>query len=237
MKKQIPNLVTLMNLAVGCIGVSMAAQGKLYMAALCILLAGIFDLLDGMLARLLKVSSILGKDLDSLADMVSFGVLPAFILHQLFINADILRWLPLIVIPVLAAIRLARFNNDEGQAYVFKGLPTPAAALLLGTWPLALHYGTGFPVSIIDWLTLHPQTGSIVTGLLSLLMVSPITILSMKFDPGKGMSLDTPNRARILIALLAVFMFVFFGLAAFVPLIISYILISVWVYRPGFQSP
>jgi len=137
MKKNIPNLITLLNLASGFVSIIFILRGEMLIAAWVLVAALIFDFLDGTLARLLKASSPLGIQLDSLADLVSFGVVPGLMMHHLIINAsgaelfkDYLIWLPLII-PVLAALRLAIFNLDESQSDSFKGLPTPANAIFI----------------------------------------------------------------------------------------------------------
>ncbi|OZA56958.1 MAG: CDP-diacylglycerol--serine O-phosphatidyltransferase, partial [Sphingobacteriales bacterium 39-40-5] len=142
MKKHIPNSVTCLNLFSGCLGIVFAFQGNLIWASYAIVIAAVFDFFDGMLARLLKAYSDIGKELDSLADMVSFGVLPSVIIYQLFalspqidFGAD---WLSFsaFIIAVFSALRLAKFNIDTRQSENFIGLPTPANALLIASFPL-----------------------------------------------------------------------------------------------------
>lgn len=133
LKYWIPNSITLMNLLAGCVGVSLAAWGELAAACHAVMLAAIFDLLDGWAARALGVASPLGKELDSLADVVSFGLLPAFILFQLAASSPGqpgTEWV-VYVYTLSAAVRLARFNQDTRQTHGFIGLASPAAALLL----------------------------------------------------------------------------------------------------------
>src|SRR5215831_7917855 len=157
--KHIPNIFTLFNLFFGCIaiififqtGISFiyAADGspieyiipeKIWMASLFIGLAAVVDFLDGMVARLFKSTSEFGKELDSLADLVSFGVAPGMIIYQFLrlsfmqeksgLDFSLIWLLPALLIPCSAAYRLARFNLDQGQAYGFRGIPTPAVGLL-----------------------------------------------------------------------------------------------------------
>ncbi|HQS50964.1 MAG TPA: CDP-diacylglycerol--serine O-phosphatidyltransferase, partial [Daejeonella sp.] len=144
MKKHIPNSVTCLNLFSGCLGIVFAFQGNLIWASYAIVIAAVFDFFDGMLARLLKAYSDIGKELDSLADMVSFGVLPSVIIYQLFalspqidFGAD---WLSFsaFIIAVFSALRLAKFNIDTRQSENFIGLPTPANALLIASFPLII---------------------------------------------------------------------------------------------------
>lgn len=150
-KKHIPNSLTCANLLCGCLGIKFSFEGHLIWASYMIALAAVFDFFDGFIARLLHVSSPIGKDLDSLADMVTFGVLPGIIMHQLMTLAVDIHsmqmvntytiWLPYIafMIPVFSALRLAKFNNDTRQSESFIGVPTPAVTLLIGSFPLIMN--------------------------------------------------------------------------------------------------
>src|ERR1700730_15833564 len=166
--KQIPNFFTLLNLFFGCLAIIFILQNgisisyndegtqlidmpeKIWMASLFIGLAGVVDFLDGFVARLFKANSSLGKELDSLADLVSFGVAPGLIIYQ-FLRMSFMKeengldvslgWLlPALLIPCAAAYRLAKFNLDDSQQYSFKGLLTPAAGLLNASFPLIYWY-------------------------------------------------------------------------------------------------
>ena len=141
LRNNLPNFVTCLNLFCGCVALVFCSEGSLLSASAMVLLAMVFDFFDGMLARLLRSSSSIGKDLDSLADVVSFGVVPSMLLHEAVNRAlefntgtlsaftgVMLSWLPFIF-ALGAAWRLAVFNNDPEQSTSFKGLPTPAAAL------------------------------------------------------------------------------------------------------------
>jgi CDP-diacylglycerol--serine O-phosphatidyltransferase len=162
--KQVPNLLTLLNLFFGCLavifilqtGISImySADGaqlvdmpeKIWMASLFIGLAALADFLDGFAARLFKSDSLLGKELDSLADVVSFGVAPGMILYQFLrmsfmrqengLDVSLLWLLPALLIPCAGAYRLARFNLDHSQQYGFKGIPIPAVGLMIASFPL-----------------------------------------------------------------------------------------------------
>ncbi|MBC7866032.1 MAG: CDP-alcohol phosphatidyltransferase family protein, partial [Gloeobacteraceae cyanobacterium ES-bin-316] len=162
--KQIPNIFTLLNLVFGCLaivailqnGISIQynAEGsqyidipeKIWMASLFIAIAAVIDFLDGFVARLFNASSEMGKQLDSLADVVSFGVAPSLIMYQFLrmsyareengIEASILLLVPAFLIAVAAAYRLARFNLDTTQSDGFKGVPVPAVGLLIASLPL-----------------------------------------------------------------------------------------------------
>lgn len=151
--KFIPNLLTILNLCLGVLGIAFASREAMAWSAFCILGAAILDFLDGFAARLLKAHSEIGKELDSFADMVSFGVLPGFILFQFIaINRGIYfefieRWTLIdvmhcsvaLLIPAAAALRLARFNNDDTPRSYFQGMPTPAIAILIASFPLILE--------------------------------------------------------------------------------------------------
>lgn len=152
-KRNIPNFITCLNLLMGCIGIAMVSQGFLIHGAFCIFIAAFFDLLDGLIARVLKVESKIGKDLDSLADVVSFGVLPALIVFNILQSRMKIEFFPnqnlmelaswaayaAFIIPIFSAIRLARFNNDPEQKFHFKGLPVPASGLIWASFALSLQ--------------------------------------------------------------------------------------------------
>src|ERR1035437_9737187 len=153
--KYIPNFITSLNLASGFIAVIFAANGDIVTASWLILAAMIFAFLDGFSARLLKAYSEIGKELDSLADVVSFGVAPGMIIYQL-VNDSLSQSIPMtdnpavvtgilillipVIMPVCAALRLAKFNVDTTQAITFKGLPTPANALAVISLVIAGNY-------------------------------------------------------------------------------------------------
>mgnify|MGYP000981582205 FL=1 len=149
MKKHIPNILTLLNLFSGCIAIIMAFKNDFEGVVIWVAIAALFDFFDGMAARILKAYSPLGKELDSLADVVSFGVAPAAALYILMNNYFLLNGLPLIVshyapylaflIPMFAAYRLAKFNIDERQTTSFFGLPTPANGLFWISYCYGLH--------------------------------------------------------------------------------------------------
>lgn len=134
--RHIPNTITLLNLVSGVFGIIYAAKGEIACAFAFMLAAAIFDMLDGAAARGLKAYSAIGKELDSLADLVSFGVLPSFMLfikmQETFMGPLFVTYIPLLAVPC-AALRLARFNTDEKQSHGFKGLPVPAAAMFIGS--------------------------------------------------------------------------------------------------------
>ena len=161
---------------------------KISWAAICIFIAALIDFLDGFVARLLKANSEMGKQLDSLCDMVSFGVAPAMILYQLLkfsfarevngLDVSILCLVPAFVLAGAGAYRLARFNLATDQQYSFKGVPIPAVGLLIASFPLILHFNLVNSVNalIINKWFLY---GSILV--LSYLMVSNLRMMSLKF--------------------------------------------------------
>ena len=171
--KQIPNIFTLFNLFLGAVAIVFALQTeniiiytndeytssfnvpeKIALAALLLYAAAIVDFLDGFVARFFNATSDMGKQLDSLADVVSFGVAPSVILYQLLrlsfareengLDVSIAWLLPAFILCCAAAYRLAKFNLDTEQQYGFKGIPTPAVGLLIASFPLILHYGSGW---------------------------------------------------------------------------------------------
>jgi CDP-diacylglycerol--serine O-phosphatidyltransferase len=150
-KKHIPNAITCCNLLCGCLAIVQAFEGNLVYSAYLVGLAAIFDFFDGFAARMLKVSSPIGKDLDSLADMVTFGVVPGIVMFKLlqinefsYENAvysfQFIRGIEYLAftIPIFSAIRLAKFNNDIRQSDSFIGVPTPANAILIGSLTLII---------------------------------------------------------------------------------------------------
>ena len=231
--KHIPNIITSLNLASGFIAIIFAANGYIVTASWLILAAMIFDFLDGFSARLLGKYSAIGKELDSLADVVSFGVAPALIIyHFLFgaislsgrINTDhnsaegILLMLIPAIMPVCGAIRLAKFNLDSSQSKVFKGLPIPANALAVISIVIAGHL-SGSPV--LKDFTASPSLLILFTIILSLLMVSRIPMLSLKVSNLKLKG----NEGRYILIGLILLGFAIFGPMA-IPLIIPLYIIS-----------
>lgn len=181
-RKNLPNALTCCNLLCGCIGVVEVFHNNILLSCLLMGIALICDFFDGFLARLLKVSSPIGKDLDSLADMITFGLLPSVIVFQLLMQSipDLTGiWMayPAFMIAIFSAIRLAKFNNDPRQSDSFIGVPTPAVAMLVGSLPVILHmYGD-------EWKQLIVNTNNllILTVVLSFLLVSEIKLIALKF--------------------------------------------------------
>lgn len=228
-KTYVPNSITCLNLFSGCIGIVFAFQHNLLFAAYAIFLAALFDFFDGFAARLLKAYSAIGKELDSLADMVSFGVLPAVIVYQLFLQApqigSVSQYLNYIafLIPVFSAIRLANFNLDERQVENFIGLPTPANAILIASFPLILQQHSQFYTAYI----LNPYFLACFVLMMCALLVAELPLMSLKF---KGTDIRT-NIYRYLLIGIAIVMLVFFKFAAIPVVIFVYIAISIFQFK------
>lgn len=245
--KHIPNLFTLLNLVFGCLAIIVVLQSgiglittpdgvqmmnmpeQIFMASLFIGLAAVIDFLDGFVARLMHSTSAMGKQLDSLADVVSFGVAPAMIIYQFLrlsvageadgLEASFAWLLPALVLPCAAAWRLARFNLDDTQTYHFKGVPVPAVGLLVASFPLIFWHNSNEAITAIF---LNKWIWYAVVLLLSWLMVSTMPVLSMKF---KDYSFKN-NSSKWILVTLAVVLAVLMKWTS-VPLIfIAYILLS-----------
>lgn len=225
MRKQIPNTLTLSNLFSGCIATAMAFQGNFKAVVIWVAVAALFDFLDGLAARILKVYSPIGKELDSLADVVSFGVAPASAVFILLRENSLLPGylepihllLPYLafLIPVFSAYRLAKFNIDERQTTSFMGFPTPANGLF---W---ISYCYGMSGAVAENENLFYLTIGLII-LLSLLMISEIPMFSLKIKKiaFKG------NEKPIILVLLMILLIALFGLTGIAWGIIAYILLS-----------
>lgn len=250
MKKQIPNLFTLANLFLGCMAIvqimqsglslSVDASGEnlveipeqIYLASILIAAAAVVDFFDGFVARLLKVPSEMGKQLDSLADVVSFGVAPGLIIYQflrlsfaqqaggLEISSAFL--LPAFLVPCAGAYRLARFNIDTEQSYGFKGVPIPAAGIWVASFPLVYWFAKD--QWIFDLLRSYWFWYAVI-GLSSYLMISTLPMMALKF---KEFSLKAllPFIIIAVVSLVAAFLFgwlaVSIGFIAYVILSLLY---------------
>jgi CDP-diacylglycerol---serine O-phosphatidyltransferase len=217
-KNHIPNSLTLGNLLCGCIGIVYATEGNLINAAYLIGLACVFDFLDGFTARGLGVSSPIGKELDSLADMVTFGVLPGFIMAELLKGTEVPPLAPYLafLIPVFSALRLAKFNIDTRQSDEFIGLPTPANALLIG-----------FLIFVPDLLPfIDHENATLLYGIVFLscyLLVSPIRMLALKFKNFKWQG----NQLKFAFLMVSVLLLLIWREWAVTPIILCYIIISI----------
>lgn len=180
-KKHIPNAVTCLNLMSGCIGIYYAFLGEFNIVFFCVLASGLFDLFDGLIARLLNVSSPIGRELDSLADVISFGFLPGVIYFYLLRNAfpDI-TWVPFLgfIITIFSALRLAKFNLDERQSSDFIGLNTPMNTFYVLSLPFIVASGQ-FPLFGEIFGNPYFLIASILVT--SYLLNSEILLFSMKF--------------------------------------------------------
>src|SRR5690554_218847 len=232
MRKHIPNLFTLLNLLSGCIAIPLAFGGNFLAAAIWVYIAALFDFFDGFAARLLNAYSPLGKELDSLADVVSFGVAPAsalFVLlreYTLFSElAEPLRFfIPYLafLIPLFSAYRLAKFNIDDRQTTSFLGLPTPASGLFwisycYGVQSLATDSGLFFYATFLLLFLLPP------------LMTSNIPMFSLKTKSLKWKG----NEKQVLLIVLACIFIYFWGVLGVAATIIAYILLSLFPRKGG----
>ena len=235
--KNLANIFTLTNLFLGFTGIINALYGDPVMGAWLLLCATLFDFLDGMTARLLKTQSKIGKELDSFADLVSFGVLPAVILHVLLVKTHY-SWvyaidftgIPLVsllpfVFTAAVAIRLARFNLDKKQSKVFSGLPSPAAALFVASIPLIMQYDLymiNYQSIYLDNVLLNPWLLLGTTFLLSWLMLARIPLLSLKMENWGWKD----NKSRYILIGLSIPLFVILLFLAIPVILLIYFLLS-----------
>ena len=228
LKQHIPNTITCGNLVSGCLSILFLSQNMPVKAALMIFVAGLFDFLDGFSARLLHAHSPIGADLDSLSDVVSFGVAPGFIMHWLMSRAqhpeitllglDLLPCLAFLL-PVFSAIRLAKFNIDDTQKTSFWGLPAPGMAIFIASLPLALaqmgHLKDG---ALGYWACLG------ITLIFSFMMVSRLRFFSFKMKSAKWKG----NEVRWIFLIVAVAGFVVFKFVVLPFVMMFYILLSIF---------
>ena len=220
MKKHIPNALTCGNLICGGVGIIQAFNGDIKLAVSLIWLAGLFDFLDGFSARMLKVSSDIGKQLDSLADMVTFGVLPSIVMFLLISDYTNNIYLPYLAlsIAVFSAIRLAKFNIDERQSSGFIGLPTPATALFVSSLPFILEK------DILANYQSQVGTGLIIISILiSLLMVAELPLLALKFKDFNWKS----NAIRYVFLAISLLLIIIFKVTSIPLIIFTYVILSV----------
>ena len=230
--KHIPNSITCCNLLSGCISIVLSCSGRLEYAGIMIFIAAVFDFFDGFAARLLKAYSPLGAQLDSLSDVVSFGVAPSFIMYKyltklpLVDSSYMLRIAGINVLPflalflaVFAALRLAKFNIDERQTTSFIGLPTPAMGIFVASLPFTLRNES---LAFMDGLLNSPLFLLAIVAIFSYLMISEIPFFSLKIKNLKFKE----NKHIYLLAAFAVVAFVFLGLAAIPFVMLFYILLS-----------
>lgn len=235
----VPNAITSLNLVCGSLAVFFAVDGQLGWAAVFILAAAVFDFMDGFAARLLHAYSAIGKELDSLADLVSFGLAPAAMIFTMIeftffgknqpiheIQASWSQWILLyssLVVPVAGAFRLAKFNTDDRQSESFLGMPIPANAIFFASLGLILDLGTNETVKSI---ILNKNVLMSCIFICSFLMVSELPMFSMKF---KNLKLKE-NSIRFLFLGVTLLMLITLQIYA-LPLIITwYVLLSVISY-------
>lgn len=232
LKAFIPNLITLLNLLMGCIAVILAAHGYLVEAGIFVGLGIFFDFFDGLAARLLKVSSELGKQLDSLADVVTSGVVPGIVMFQLLKDTnnyavlnqtDSIDWYAYFgfLITLSSAYRLAKFNIDERQTHSFIGLPTPANAIFILSLVFILEYGQNdFILNLIE-----NKTFLIITTLVSSFALNmSVELFSLKL---KNFNFSE-NKFVYVLVIVSIVLIYFFQFIA-VPIIIAlYILMSIF---------
>lgn len=245
--KQIPNLFTLLNLIFGCIAIIFILQNgiaiqytaegsqyidipeKIWMGSLFIAIAAVIDFLDGFVARLFNASSEMGKQLDSLADVVSFGVAPSLIIYQFLrlsfakeengIEVSVILLTPALLIAAAGAYRLARFNIDSSQQYGFKGVPIPAAGLLIASLPV-IYWNTenAFLINLL----LNKWFLYAVIIVVSWLMISKLPLMALKFTDASVKN-NLPKIIMLLFSLAAVLLLKWLA----VPVIfIGYIILS-----------
>lgn len=226
MKKFIPNTLTLLNLLCGCVAVIFVLNSNFVTGAFFVFLGIFFDFFDGFAARKLKVQSELGLQLDSLADMVTSGLVPGLVIYKLLEISD-LSWGETDVIPYLgfsvtlaSAYRLAKFNIDTEQQTYFKGLPTPANALLILSLPLIIEFQDN---DVINTIILNKWFLILFTILSCYLLNSNIKLFALKF---KNYSFKD-NATRYIFIILCVVLLIILKFAAIPIIILLYIIMSV----------
>jgi CDP-diacylglycerol--serine O-phosphatidyltransferase len=216
MKRHIPNFLTCCNLLCGCFGIVYCLEERSIPAAYFVWAAGFFDFFDGFAARMLKVTSPIGKELDSLADVVSFGLLPSLVMYKMLSASTSIFWLPYVAffIAICSALRLAIFNVDETQSDSFKGLNTPANTLFITSLPLVADRVGSWLYQ--DWILI------LITIIFSLLMVSRIEIFAFKFKDFTWKN----NKVRFTFIAISVLLLILLGKLALPLLILLYIAFS-----------
>ena len=244
-KRNIPNLITLGNLFCGLVAIVFSLNNNLYFAGTFIFFGAILDFFDGLSARLLKVSSEIGKHLDSMADMVTFGVAPGMIMFQMIklSNIDDNSYIAYIgfIITLFSAIRLAKFNLDTKQTSSFIGLPTPAAAIFIASLPVISKYGNTWGIieeglrsiqgkevdHYISFIQFNDIKFLIITSIiLSLLLVANLPLFSLKIKKGEIWK-NKENIIRIIFLISCVILLFIFKFAAMPFIVILYIFLSI----------
>lgn len=236
--RHLPNVITLFNLFCGCIAVISVFHGRYDHMAVLVVFALIADFFDGFAARKLGVSGPFGKELDALADTVTFGFLPGIILYHLmlkssyfaqFENRQLFTFIKyyMLIVPLFSALRLAKFNTDSRQSDYFIGLPTPANTLWIISLPFIIRYGPG-PVS--DFLR-HPFTLVGIASLSAWLLVAEIPMISFKAKKGES----SPSRPQMFLLAGSVVLGAIFQIAS-PPLIIAWYVLLSLIYPPVKKS-
>lgn len=245
--KNIPNFFTLLNLVFGCMAIVATLQNgiaitgdaegaawidipeRIWMASLFIGLAAVVDFLDGFVARIFRAESAMGKQLDSLADVVSFGVAPGMILYQFLrlsfakesssLDTSFIWLLPAFLVPCAAAWRLARFNLDSSQSFTFKGMPVPAVGILIASFPL-IYWNVND--AWVQSLLLNKWFLYGVIALLSGLMVSALPLMALKFKDF-SVANNLPKYILIAVAIAAVFLLKWLAVPV---IVLAYVILS-----------
>lgn len=227
-RKAIPNLFTSANLVCGTLAIIASFNGELVSAIELIILGLIFDFMDGLAARILNVPSEFGKQLDSLADVITFGVAPACIMFNFIgsLNVNIfpdnnsltvlIKYIP-VLIPLFAAYRLAKFNIDENQKKSFSGLPSPAAGIFIISWPW-IYFNSG----ILSGLAENAIFLTMICIATSIFMVLPVEMFALKFENTSWQD----NKIRIVFLLLSLGLLTLFFASAVPLIILLYIILS-----------
>ena len=224
MKKHIPNTITCCNLISGCIATYWAFQGDYRLALLFIVIGAVFDFFDGMTARLLHVSSPIGKELDSLADDITFGFAPSAIVFSFLspLTTQLSPYIPYLafVMAAFSALRLAKFNLDERQTLGFIGLPTPANALFWGS----LIVGAGQYIAPLPYTAYIILIGTFVS---CFLLISEIPMFALKFKSWgwKG------DEVKYIFLLTCIPLLLFFGISGLSVIIAWYVVLSILTKR------
>ncbi|MCX7954743.1 MAG: CDP-diacylglycerol--serine O-phosphatidyltransferase [Bacteroidales bacterium] len=235
LKNNVPNTFTILNLICGIISIIASFENHLIFSSIFIYLGFIFDYIDGFTARLLKSQTKIGKELDSLADLVTFGLAPSIIIFVLMKKVLVYEYIPdtitltellyfffPILIPVFSAIRLAKFNTDNRQTDKFIGLPTPANAFFIAWLPVMLYK---LKIEVF-YVILNIKVLIILSVINSLLLVSPFTFFSFKFKNFKYKN----NKQRYLFLILSILTFILYPLYS-VPIIFAfYVLSGIYTY-------
>lgn len=232
-KKHIPNAITCCNLICGCVSVLFLCYSHVLWAAAMIFAAAVFDFLDGLAARILDVKSPFGAELDSLSDLVSFGVAPSFIVAWFLGRTDIEWWIHnfnaftvlAFILAVFAAVRLAKFNLDPRQTESFIGLPVPAVGLFIASLPFMLFH-IGYKSALYNFVV-NPYFLLAMVVIFSWLMVSEVPFFSYKFKNLKFKD----NVLRYFVVIFAIVAIIILQWAALPLIFLFYILLSIICYR------